>query len=270
VVLLEAVRSAASGGLLGVGGDSLLVRVREAYAGWVPLEGLELDLGMVPTLAVDTLDAAGAMRPVAEALLESSGLEAPSDLGLRARYALPRQYGWVAVAATNGEGYTQPERNRGKNLSVAAELHPLPATQAWPLAVLVEAQDGSQGAARVATDRLTGAVLWDGRRVHAGLTGTLGFGVDGSASKRAAVVELFARVEPVERVRVLARLSHWQRDLSVSDDRIDSVLVGAGYQAAAPLAFYGTVARAFAGDTATSAQPDASAWTLALTAHIAF
>ena len=40
-VVMEAVRSASEGALIGVSGDSLVIRVREAYGAYRPVEALE-------------------------------------------------------------------------------------------------------------------------------------------------------------------------------------------------------------------------------------
>ena len=118
---------------------------------------------------------------------------------MRAR--LPADVGWVAVGAYNGEGYTNRELNRGKNLEAAVALH-LPRGPLRPLTLFGSYVLGSSGTGLSRADRLTGALLWQGDRVRAGVSVTRGWGVDDDGARGALLVEGFARVEPVARLLV--------------------------------------------------------------------
>ena len=80
-VVLEATRSASEGSLIGVAGDSLVLRVREAYAAYRAWDVLDVSAGVVPTLTVPELDGTWMLRPIAPSGLEASGLLSPADLG---------------------------------------------------------------------------------------------------------------------------------------------------------------------------------------------
>ncbi len=244
-ILLEGVESANEGALTGVGGDSVVLRVREAYAAWAPLKGLDVLFGVVPTLTIPEFDGTWLLRTIAPSTLENSGLVSPADLGGTLRYRFPEKYGWVAVAAYDGEGYTSPELNRGKNVEIAAELHPLPHGALLPLAVFGSYVGGSSGSDSARSDRVTGAVLWQGRRVRAGFDYTYAWGVGDDAVQSSTITEGFARVEPIDRLLLGAQGSYWIRNTGApSTDAITTIIGSVGWRIADPLEVHLAVTRA--------------------------
>ncbi len=227
--VLEAVRSAAEGALLGVAGDSLVLRVREAWAGAAITRWIELRAGVVPTLTIPEIEGTWRLRAVAPTPLEVTGLGAPADLGVTVRARLPADVGWVAVGAYNGEGYTNRELNRGKSLEAAFAAH-LPRGALRPLTLFGSYVLGSSGTGLSRADRLTGALLWQGDRVRAGVSVTRGWGVDDDGARGALLVEGFARIEPVARFIVGLRATWWQRDDRVDDDQVLTLLGSVGWR----------------------------------------
>ncbi len=104
-VLVEGVYATQGGALIGVAGDSVVVRLREAWGGY-RLFFLEAQLGLVPTLVVPEVERAFLFRELSADGLESYRIKAPADFGANLRAHLPGKYGWVGVSVTNGEGYT--------------------------------------------------------------------------------------------------------------------------------------------------------------------
>ncbi len=244
-ILLEGVQSASDGSLVGVGGDSVVVRVREAYAAWAPVKGLEASLGVVPTLTIGELDGTWLSRVIAPSEIENAGLASPADLGGTLRYTLPSSYGWVAVGVYNGEGYTSPELNNGKSVEVAGEIHPFPSTAVVPLAAFVSYVGGTEGTDNARSNRLTGGLLWQGARVRAGATYTYAWGVGDDAVQNSTVTDVFVRVEPIHRLLLSARLAYWVRDTSANPtDAITTIWGAAGWRIADPLEFHLAVTRA--------------------------
>ncbi len=258
-VVLEAVRSAADGSLMGIDGDSFVFRVREAYVGWNG-RSLRIQAGVVPTLTVPEIEGTWRLRAVAPTPLEQTTLGSPADLGATVRFDLPRTFGWVGVGAYNGDGYNNRELNRGKNVEVAASVHPVPWRPMQPLAVLASYTIGSTGALATRADRFTGAVLWQGDAVRAGVTGTIAWGVGADAGQRSYVLEAFARVEPVERLLTGLRVSWWQRDHRADDNHVTTILGTVGYRVLDPLEVFAAVSRQFAGATADALQPGTDQW----------
>ncbi len=243
-LLIEAVRSASDGALLGVAGDSLVLRVREAYAEYLPIRALALSIGMMPTSTVPEIDGTWRMRAIAASAIETAGLASPSDVGARLRWELPHRLGFVAASAYNGEGYTNRELNRGKNVEAAVSLHPPRASSLAPLGLFGSYVSGSMGTASALANRATAGIVWQGELVRAGGFATYAWGVRDAAEPRAMVVSAFARVEPVDRWLLGARLDHAVRDVGASNrDAVTTVFGAAGYRVADPLETYLAVSR---------------------------
>jgi hypothetical protein len=269
-LVLEAVRSASEGALLGVAGDSLVLRLREASAGYRQGSWLSLDAGVVPTLTVPELDGSFNLRAVAPTPLESSGLAAPADLGATARVTFPARYGFAAVGAYNGEGYTGRELNRGKNLEIAGEFHPMPEGALAPLGVFASYVIGSEGTARARADRLTAALVWQGKRLRGGASFTYAWGVGERADQRSILVDAFLRAEPVDRLIFGVRGFSWQRDTAAKGDRVNELTGAAGYRIVAPLEAFLAVTRTFPEAAAAAALPGLDHWTFRVLSRVVF
>lgn len=270
-VVLEATRSAAEGSLIGVTGDSLVLRVREAYAAYKAFGMLDVSAGVVPTLTVPNLDGTWMMRPVAPSVLEASGLLSPADLGGRARLEIPKGYGWLAVAAYNGEGYTSRELNRGKNIEGALEVHPLPGTALAPLGVFASFTGGSTGTVRARANRLVGGLVWQGSRVRAGAIVAHAWGLRDLGTARALVLSAFVRVEPVDRLYLAARFDHVARDLEgAPSSSVSTVLGSVGYRIASPLEAFVAVSRNVPTRRAEDELPGSDFWDLRVVSRVVF
>ncbi len=265
-VVLEAVRSAGDGSFGGVDGDSFVFRVREAYAGWYG-RPLRVQAGVVPTLTIPEIEGTWRLRAVSATPLELTALGSPADLGATVRFDLPRTFGWVGVGAYNGEGYNGRELDRGKNVEVAASVHPVPWRPMHPLAVLASYTIGSAGASSTRADRFTGALLWQGDTVRAGVTGTVAWGVGADGAQRSYVLEAFARVEPVERLLTGLRVSWWQRDHRVDGDHLTSIIGTVGYRVLDPLEVFAVVSRQLPGSRAEALLAGSDQWEFSLVAR---
>lgn len=269
-IVLEAVRSASEGALLGVAGDSFVMRLREASAGYRLGKWLSVDAGVVPTLTIPELDGSFNLRAVAATPLESAGLSSPADLGATAKLHFPRGYGFVAAGAYNGEGYQRRELNRGKNVEAAVEVHPFATTAARPLAVFASYVNGSSGTGSAKANRLTTALLWQGKRVRAGADFVYAWGVGENGLLRSWVIDGFVRVEPIDRLLLGARGFAWVRDAANTSDRIVEVTGAAGYRIADPLEALVAVSRTLAGDAAQTALPGIDRWNVRVIARVVF
>lgn len=118
-LVIEGVRSASEGALIGVAGNSMVLRAREAFAAYT-LSIVEGSAGIVPKLTLPEIDGTWMLRAVAIAPEEAHGFHSPADVGATLRATLPQGYGFVALGGYNGEGYQHRELNRGKNGEVAA------------------------------------------------------------------------------------------------------------------------------------------------------
>ncbi len=269
-VVVEAVRSASEGALIGVAGDSWVVRLREAYASVRARDWLEVQLGVVPTLTVPSIEGTWRLRMSGPVPVEEARLLAPADLGVAARVRLPRGYGTVSVGVFNGDGYNQREFNRGKNLEVAAEIHPFPLGRGRPFALLASLVVGTSGVTDAIAHRLTVGVLYQGMIVRAGTVFTYAWGVEDRPDRQAYVLEAFANLAPVERMILAVRGSYTVRNTVVDDDHVWSLLVAGGVRVVESVEALAVVRRSIPGIATRSAVPGSDFWELSAVARAAF
>jgi hypothetical protein len=117
----EAVRAANPESVVGVAGNSLVMRVKAAFgAGRYDLGvgALEARLGLVLDPWIELVEARYDLRGASPLLAERGDFFDTSDLGATVSFDAP----WlrVVVGAQNGEGRNEVEQNEGKNLIVAA------------------------------------------------------------------------------------------------------------------------------------------------------
>jgi hypothetical protein len=235
-IILEAVRSAAEGALLGVAGDSLVMRLREAWGGFTAWKHLEVRFGLIPTLTLPVFEELLHLRPLAPSAPERTGFASPADLGATVRGILPGGYGFIATGFYNGEGYRQRELNRGKNIEIAGEFHPLAAfDDVAPLAIFGSYVSGSSGTALGRADRIHAGIGWFGDVIRGGvgMTYALGTTVDPAASSVVGTAAI--RVIPIERLVFAADAMLWQRNLDTSSDWLFAGTVGGGYAFVDPI-----------------------------------
>jgi hypothetical protein len=268
-VVAEAVRSASEGALLGVAGDSILLRVREAWGGWISPH-FDVRAGVLPTLTVPEVESTWGLRAVTPTPLEATRLVAPADLGVTARYHLPRGLGHVAVGVYNGEGYAQREFNRGKNLEALAFLRPLATTGLQPLCVFVSYVLGSSGLGDGRADRFTGGLLWRGTRVRGGATFTWAWGADERPLRESWLGEVFLAAEPLGALLLGARFLRWQRDVSVDTDRVTQIVATVGWRVARPWEVFLAGTRTIPGGRAVLALPGSDHWDFRAVSHVVF
>ncbi len=238
-VLIEAIRSASEGSLLGVAGDSFVTRVREAWASYTAWDVLEAQLGLVPTLTTGPLEAMWGMRQVSATAVERTQLLVPADLGATVRGLFPKGFGWVGVGAYNGEGYAQRELNRGKNIEIATVVHPLAFSEELkPVTLQTSYVSGSRGTALARADRVTASAAWMGELIRGGVTFTHAWGVDDQPDTRAIAAEAFIRVKPIERISVGLDATYWVRDLAAESDYSVVITGGVGVFIVEPLAAF--------------------------------
>lgn len=267
---VEGVYSSSEGALVGVSGDSFVVRIREARVGARPTSWLAVDAGIVPTLVIPVIDAAFGLRALGASAIEQRGIASPADLGLSARVTFPRGYGFGAVSAYNGEGYTNRELNRGKNIELAALLRPAPGGSFAPLGLFAAYQNGSSGTGLSRADRVTAALLWEGDRLRGGAALTYALGVADDGQREAAVVDVALRGEPVPRLILAARFSAYLRDVHAGDDQVLSVTGALGFRVAPPLEVFLALGRSTPSAVALASLPGSDFWEGRTAARFAF
>lgn len=255
-VMVEAVRSATEGSLLGVAGDSFVIRMREAWGSYTPWDILEARVGLLPTMTIGPIEQMWGMRMIAPTAIERAGLMSPADLGVTLRGILPLKLGWLGVGAYNGEGYTRRELNRGKNIEIAASLHPLATIDgAEPVVVGGSYVSGSTGTGLARADRITANLGWEGDIIRGGATFTYAIGVEGDSDRNGILVEGFVRVRPIERLVFGADAFSFFRNTDDFDDRVVTITGAAGYFFLDPIGAFLAVDGILAGETAEQTLP---------------
>ncbi len=264
-VTMEGTRGAGVGALIGVGGNSLVVRAREAYVAYEAWDRLEIAAGIVPTLIAPEVTRLWGIRAVAQSGVRRFELLEPADLGATVRLQLPAGFGHVGIGFYNGEGYRFREQNRGKTSEYMAQLHPLAFVSSLrPLTLLVGYSLGSRGPGSVRQDRLEAGVAWDSEWLAAGVATTWVRGVAERAAQDGLLVEAWARVQPIRGLIFGARMQHWIRDLDGDDGQLTEWLVSAGYRYQDLVGAHLALTRWSAGDGAASSLPGYERWRLRL------
>jgi hypothetical protein len=255
-VTVEGFRSASEGALVGVAGDSFVLRLREAWADYVAWDALEMRLGLLPTMTIGPIEEMWGMRMVAPTGLERTALASPVDLGATVRGFLPLGLGWVGAGAYNGEGYDRRELNRGKNIEIATLLHPFSVVRgAEPITVSASYVSGSSGIALARADRVTAGIAWEGDVLRGGAAFTYAWGVRDAGEQESMLAEGFVRVRPIERLDLGVDTVAWFRDRSDPDDWIVTITGAAGYFIVDPLGVFVAVDGQLFGPSAEQALP---------------
>ncbi len=222
---IEAIRSADPESLFGIAGDSLVLRLKYAFA-FVRVEPgygiLQLEGGLIPDLWVRTIEERYDLRGVTRLLVERAELFDVSDLGASLLYAFFDDRFRVRAAITNGEGLAQIEQNKGKDLTFVGsadvlhfDLLDAPAT----LAIHGGYRDGSIGAGSGRNHRAFGAVTFDHPRFYATAEYTEAFGFRDRPELRARAVGAAVSASLiVPYLGVFGRFDALDPDLSQADD----------------------------------------------------
>jgi hypothetical protein len=260
-VLLEAVRSAGEGALLGVAGDSLVARFREAWVGFDLFDRVEARAGLVPTLTLPAVESAEGLRPLAASPLEQGELLWPADLGATARVRLPADLGWAGAGVYNGEGYWQRDLNRGKNTEFFLLAQPLAAlTWGQPLHLCLSYSNGSRGTGRARSNRTVGALWWQDKRWSGGVAMAYLQGLEQDGARSGWLGHVFLHARLWESLLLGARFTHLVRDQDAPADKLTGVLATVGWAMGRHLELYAALQRWLPGDRYQSAVPVSDRW----------
>jgi hypothetical protein len=222
-VLVEGAYATSGGALVGVSGDSVVIRLREAWGGY-RWRFLEARAGLVPSLAIPEFERAFRFRGLSADALENARLLAPADFGGTLRVHLPAKFGWLGASLTNGEGYTSRELNPGKNVELTALIRPL---STLPLELVALGVFGSTGLPAIGTTRVGGGMQWSSPVFGAGFSGFYARGLLADATREGLVLQGFVRATLFEHLLFAARAQWFNRSLS-ADDGVFDALVGVG------------------------------------------
>ena len=200
---LESLRSAAEGGALGIGGDSIVVRVKRAQVfGHVELGDVRLDgaAGITADPWLAEVENGYTLRPLSATGSERLLGWPTSDLAAVARAS----YGPVRldVSFGNGEGLRYPERNNGKTTTAVFEVRPFVTRE---VRVAVMGRDGSIGPALVRERRVGASAMFGSDEGRVGLEVVRAWGIGDRGDLVGTVLAGWGEVQPIDHLFVAAR-----------------------------------------------------------------
>lgn len=262
-VMIEAVPGADEAGLLAVAGDSIVLRVREAWAGYQLFDRVRIRAGIVPELTQPLVEDVEGLRPIGRGPHERFALLAPTDAGANVTVALPLDLGEVGAGVYSGESYRSRELNRGKSTELYLRLHPLAFIEAArPLVLAGSYFLGSEGAGSARANRATVLLAWDAPWLKVGGSFTYAQGFAGAGDRSGWLVHAFARAELLEHLILGARVTHFRRNVDDPEDTVTTYQGTVGARVVQPLEAYLALTRNVAGERAASALPGSDSWEL--------
>ena len=228
-VRVEAVRSAGPNSLIGIDGNSLILRLHQAYGhAAVHLGPIDIGvrLGQIPERWIEQLEKGYDTRGADPLASDRIVLFDRADLGGSLTVS-----GWkgrfdLDVALTNGEGRAQLELNRGKNTTVIATVRPLRFRhKKGPVALALHGmyRDGSVGLAPPdaplpRNHRAGAAVTFQSPWAFGGLEYVRAFGYEADADRVTDTLGAWASAYAYQPyVGLMAKYDHTRQDLGLAD-----------------------------------------------------
>ncbi len=230
---LESVRSAGPQSLIGIDGDSLVIRLAQAYghtAAHVGPISIGVRGGMIPERWIEQVEKGYDTVGVGRLASEQSLLMERADLGGSLTVS-----GWEGLVEldlqmTNGEGRAQEELNRGKNTTAMFTVRPLRRRHAkGPITLALHGayRDGSWGVAAARAHRAAGAVTFASPWGFAGAELVQAFGVreQGDRVGRSVGGWISAYAwQPY--IGLVAKYDHVRQDLELDGSSVDIITAG--------------------------------------------
>ena len=263
-VLLEAQHSAGGGAQMGVAGDSIIARFREASVGlqWHPW--MVGEVGLIQGLLNEALLTDwNRVRPVGAPHAVREGLISPADLGARLLASFPHNYGEIGIAVVNGEGYTSRELNTGKDIETIARIRPLAAVDgAEKLEFLAGYAHGSRGSASTRANRSLLGARWVDTAWGLGFDwmGIKGLNLDGG--REGSLFSGYLHAEPIASWILVGRASLFQRNQQDSSDSVTSIEGSIGWRVVNPATVYLCGEKTIPGQTTRTTNPEEDRWIL--------
>lgn len=187
---LETIRSSSPGSVMGIDGDSLLLRLKR---GWgfgrfqlTPNHIVEVRAGLIPDAYKELLENDYDLRGLAPTMTERARFFDTADIGAMVGWDGWEQRVRLRVELSNGEGRNQVERNNGKNTTIAFTVTPLALrVHHGPLHVSIHGawRDGSLGVGNARNHRLAAGITFVSPCPRAGFEFVRASGYDGRAEQ---------------------------------------------------------------------------------------
>ncbi len=215
---LQAIRSAGPQSLFGIDGDSIVMRVIEAYGqGGIRFDAtyVRARLGLVPERWLELVEQGYELRALGPLASDQPFFER-ADLGATiSALAWDGRLG-VDISVVNGEGPAQREQNLGKNTTGIVTLRPI-VRDALTWSAHVGYRDGSTGVASGRDHRLAFASTLRTPRATAGIEFVRAFGLEDQADRRAQVTSAWASARALPYAGLAGRVDRIDHDLDLAD-----------------------------------------------------
>ncbi|MCB9569293.1 MAG: hypothetical protein H6710_19120 [Myxococcales bacterium] len=231
---IEAIRSAGPQSLIGIDGDSLVIRLAQAYGHVATHLGpvsIGVRGGLIPERWIEQLEKGYDTRGIDLLPSDRNLLFERADLGASITASVLEGLVDLDLQLTNGEGRAQEELNRGKNTTAILTVRPLRRRHAkGPITLALHGayRDGSWGVGAARAHRAAGALTFASPWAFAGAELVQAFGVreqgDRVSRSIGGWVSAYAW-QPY--IGLLAKYDHVRQDLRVADSSVDIVTAGA-------------------------------------------
>lgn len=229
-VRVEAIRSAGPNSLKGIDGDSLVMRLAQAYGhGAVHLGPIHLGVrfGQIPERWIEQLEKGYDARGLEPLPSDRVAMYDRADLGASLTASGWRGRVELDVAITNGEGRAQKELNPGKNTTVIVTARPLRRDHALgPIRLALHGlyRDGSYGVGAGRNHRVAAAATFQSPWAFAGVEYGRAFGFNADPAVVADVLGAWASAYAVQPwVGVVAKIDHHRQDTRLAGSHVNVV-----------------------------------------------
>lgn len=232
-VAMEAVRSAGPQSLIGIDGNSLVVRMLEAYGQMVlhvaPID-VGLRAGLVPERWIEQVEKGYDTRGLVPLPSDDGTFFDRSDLGASLTLSGWKGRGELDVQFVNGEGRAQQELNAGKNTEAVLTVRPiLRQTPRGPMTLAVHGtyRDGSLGIASLRNHRGAAAVTFASVYAYGGVEYVHALGYAERAEVEANALGVWGSAHVWKHyLGVMAKYDRVQQDLGDAASSVQRVTAG--------------------------------------------
>lgn len=231
-VRIEAIRSAGPNSVKGIDGDSLIMRLAQAYGhAAVHLGPIHLGVrfGQIPERWIEQVEKGYDTRGLEPLPSDRIVMYDRADLGASLTASGWRGLVELDLALTNGEGRAQKELNPGKNTTVVLTVRPLRIDHSrGPVRLAIHGlyRDGSYGVTSPETGpgrnhRVAGAITFQSPWAFAGLEYGRAFGYGANPAVIADVVGVWASAYAYQPwIGLAAKYDHHRQDVRLAGSQV--------------------------------------------------
>ncbi len=195
-ITFEAVRSGTAASNSGIDGNSILLRVKNAY-GFLNKDfsfvNIEAKAGIIPEPYIASIESIYEYDGLKKSFAEKSEIYVTSDAGVSAAVSFFDKRISLTLMLSNGEGYNEIERNNGKNLSLMISSIPLK-TENNLIMLSGNYRNGSIGFDSAKNSAFSGMIGWKMRtyNINTGIEYSMADGFGGISERKIHALGIWA------------------------------------------------------------------------------